>query len=367
MRIGLAKEIRDGEKRVLLTPDEIKTIVDSGYRICVEKDAGKEAGFSNEQYVKSGADIVNNKSLWNECDIVIKFKCPQPTEYSLLRKSQIIGAFMHAEGDPELVKVLRQKKVTAYAFEFFRTNDNLFPMSFIDSEIAGKLALIYGMYHLQSHLGGEGVLLSPVVGVPLPKVVVIGYGNAGNASIRIAEAMGIDVTVFGTNREKLRKYQATVKPNVHCKLYSKEIFEKAIVEADLVIGAIQISTYDTPEMIPEELVKKMKKGSMIVDVTCGYGKGYLPSFNRFSSFENPVYERFGVLHCKIDLLPAAVPNTTTRGVSNHILPYLLNWFHSIKTGAFDSISNSGLIIKDGLVVHPEVQRHLDYYERNCRI
>lgn len=362
MVIGLAKEITEGEKRVLLTPDEVKIIVDIGYQVYVEKDAGIKADFNNHQYSDAGAIIVDKLTLWNQCDVIIKFKCPQKCEYPLLHQGQIIGAFMHAEGNPKLVDILCKNKITAYSFEFFKTNDNLFPMSFIDSEIAGKLAMIYGMYHLQSHLNGEGILLSPVVGVELPKIVVIGYGNAGNASIRMAEALGLDVTVFGTNREKLRKFQATVSPNVHCHLYSKDMFEKAIIEADLVIGAIQISTYDTPAIIAEDLVKKMKKGSMIIDITCGYGKGYLPSFNKLTSFDNPVYERFGVLHCKIDLLPAAVPKTTTKAVSKHILPYLLNWFHAIKTGDFDAISNNGLITKDGNIMHKELQRHIAFFQ-----
>lgn len=363
VNVGLAKEIRAGEKRVLLTPDSISDFVNAGYRVYVENDAGKNAGFRNLDYERKGAIIVSQSKLWEMSDIVIKFKSPQISEYSYLKENQIIGAFMHAEGNPELVKVLCQKKVNAYAFEFFETNEGIFPMSLIDSEIAGKLAMIYGMYHLQSHIGGEGVLLSPVIGVKIPKVVVIGYGNAGNAAIRVAEAMGIDVVVFGRNSERLRKYQATVKPNVQCYVYDSKVFEEQVLEADLVIGAIQISTFDTPAILTEDIVRRMKKGAMIVDITCGYGEGYLPTFDKFSTFENPVYERFGVLHCKIDLLPAAVPLTTTMGVSKHITPYLLKWMDSISNGIRDDVSAAGMIIKEGIVTHPEVKKHMEYYGR----
>lgn len=361
IKVGLAKEIKVGEKRVLLTPDSISEFVDAGYKFYVESDAGKNAGFEDLDYERKGAIIVSQKDLWEMSDIVIKFKAPQINEYNYLKENQIIGAFMHAEGNPELVKVLCQKKVNAYAFEFFKTYDGIFPMSLIDSEIAGKLAMIYGMYHLQSHLGGVGVLLSPVIGVKIPKVVVIGYGNAGNAAIRVAEAMGLDVVVFGRNPERLRKYQATVKPNVQCHVYNSNFFEEQIVEADLVIGAIQISTFDTPAILKEDIVKKMKKGAMIVDITCGYGKGYMPTFDKFSTFENPVYERFGILHCKIDLLPAAVPITTTIGVSKHITPYLLKWMCSISNGIQDDVSAAGMIVKDGIVTHSEVMKLMRWY------
>ena len=360
--IGLAKEVMVGEKRVLLTPESIAYFVSNGYKVYVENDAGRNAGFDNCEYSRIGATIVSQKEVWELSDIVVKFKAPQKEEYDFLRDKQIIGAFMHAEGNPELLKILCQKKIRAFAFEFFMTEDRIFPMSLIDSEIAGKLAMVYGMYHLQSHLGGAGVLLSPVIGVPVPKVVVIGYGNAGNAAIRVAEALGLRVSVFGRSPERLRKYQATVNTNVKCYVYEPEIFETEIMDADLVIGAIQISTYDTPALLTEQLVKKMKKGSMIIDVTCGYGAGFMPTFDKFTSFNEPVYEKFGVLHCKIDLLPAAVPKTTTQGVSKHITPYLFKWINSFKEGVKDDISFAGMVTDNGFVVHPEVKRHLEFYE-----
>ena len=175
--IGLGKEIREGERRVLLTPNEVCEICRNGYVFYVEAKAGVAAGYSDDEYRRAGAKVVSKEELWKLSDIVIKFKSPQPCEYCYLREGQVIGAFMHAEGNPGLVKVLCEKKVTAYAFEFFKTETGYFPMSFIDSEVAGKMAMVYGMYHLQAHLGGEGVLLSPVIGVPSPKVVVIGYGK----------------------------------------------------------------------------------------------------------------------------------------------------------------------------------------------
>ncbi|MRG29293.1 hypothetical protein GIJ05_14230 [Laceyella tengchongensis] len=345
-------------------PDQVKLFCQSGYQVYVETGAGNGSGFSDKEYQEAGAEIVSTSEAWSASPFVVKFKSPGPHEYDYLHPDMNVGAFFHAEGNPELTKVLCDCGVTAYAFEFFRTMDGFFPMSFADSEIEGKMAVLYGAYHLQSHLGGSGVLLTDVVGVKQPKVVVIGYGTAGGAAVRLAVALGAEVVVLGTNQEKLRRFQATVPPSVRCLVNSQEVLARELNDADLVIGAIQISTYDTPPMIDEELVKMMKPGSMIVDVTCGYGSGYLPTFSQFTSFNQPVYERFGVLHCKIDLLPAAVPATTTRAVSPLVAPYLLNLGESIfNTNFFDGISAAGKIIENGKIVHYEVARHMEMVDQ----
>lgn len=361
--IAVAKEIMPGEQRVILTPESVRAFHDQGFDVYVQENAGYAAGFPDQAYKAVGAKIVDNRDIWYCSKLLIKFKAPQISEYLYLHEGLNIGAYMHAEGNMQLVKELCKKKVTAYAFEFFKTLDDIFPMSVIDSEIAGKLAVIYGMYHLQKPYGGSGILLSNIVGVKKPKALVIGYGNAGNAAIRLLEALDVDVVVLGRNMERLRKYQATVRSNVTCLKYTPEILRQEIKDADLVIGAIQISTFDTPPILTDEMVMTMKKGSMIVDVTCGYGPGYLPSFDHFSNFSEPVYERFGVLHCKIDLLPAAVPVTTTQGVSKHITPYLINWANAVWENSTDIISLAGKIISEGEIVHEVVKMHKNFYDQ----
>jgi len=255
-----------------------------------------------------------------------------------------------------------ETQCTAYSYEFFKTLEGIFPLSVASSEIAGKVAVIYGAYHLQAHLGGSGVLLAPVVNVKPPKVLVIGYGNAGGAAARLAVAMGAQVTILGTNKERLRAFQATMPSGTRCLLNSREVLEKEIIDADLVIGAILISTYDTPAMLDELLVQKMKKGSMIVDVTAGYGSGYMPTFDRSTNFENPVYERFNVLHCKIDVLPLAYPATTVDAMSQHLAPYLIELGESLYDSSVKNpTSLAGKIISQGEVMHSEVRRHMDFF------
>jgi alanine dehydrogenase len=188
-------------------------------------------------------------------------------------------------------------------------------------------------------------------------VLVIGYGNVGGAAARTAHALGAQVTVLGTNPERLRRFQATL-PGVTCRLNSREMLEREVPAADLVIGAILISTYDTEPMIGEDLVSRMRPGSVIVDVTAGYGAGYLPTFDRLTTLPDPVYERFGVLHCKIDAFPAAVPRTATRAVGPVIVPYLIALGRAIYDGTPDPVSAAGRITAAGQITHPEVERHM---------
>jgi alanine dehydrogenase len=358
-RVSVLKEVRSGEKRVIILPDQVREFTDAGFTVLVERSAGSNTGARDAEYELAGATIVDTETAWRDSDFVLKYKAPGEAEYQYLRRGLHLGAFFHAEGNLPLTRELLNSGTTAYAYEFFRTPEGVFPLAVPDSEISGKLAVLYAAYHLQSHLGGRGLLLADIPGAPRPRVVVIGYGNAGAAAARTALGLGVDVVVLGTNRERLRRFQAAM-PEVRCVLNTPDVVEREVLEADLVVGAILVSTYDTPEMIGEELVRRMKPGSMIVDVTVGYGSGYLPSFDRQTTHVEPVYERFGVLHCKIDAMPGSVPLTASRAVSPLITPYLIELGEAIYGGAPAPTAAAGLITKDGEVAHYEVERHLAF-------
>jgi alanine dehydrogenase len=362
--ISLLKEAQSGERRVLLVPSHIRQFRTEGFEVFVERDAGTGIGYSDNDYRAVGANIVDTKEAWYISPFAVKYRAPTPEEFKFLHKGLHLGAIYHAEGDKSLIQVLCESGITAYSYEFFQTPDGIFPLSVPGSEIAGKLAILYGAYYLQSHTGGAGILFSHVVGVQPPKVVIIGYGNAGAAAARLSIAMGAEVVVLGTHPERLRRFQATVPSSVKCYLTSPEVLEQELPTADLVLGAILISTYDTPSLIGENLVRRMKKGSVIIDITCGYGVGYLPTFPHFTTFEEPMVERFGVLHCKIDILPSAVPKTASQAISHVITPYLIALGNSLfDPSAHDSISAAGKIIEAGRILHPEVQRHMDMRSR----
>lgn len=360
--VSVLKERRSGEKRVILLPEHAAEFCRNGYRVLVEKDAGLLAGFSDDDYRAAGAAIASCDDAWSGSDLVFKYKAPGPEEYRHFRPGLHLASFMHAEGNLALVEAMRASGMAAYALEFFRTERDEFPVPVSDNEISGKLAVILAAYHLQAHMGGSGTLLSDIPGAPRPKVVVIGYGNAGGAAARLAASMGADVTVFGSRWEGLRRFMAGMPPNVRCLINETSAFEQAVVAADVVIGAILISTYDTPEMLSEALVRRMKPGSVIVDVTCGYGRGYMPSFDALTTYDAPFYVRHGVLHCKIDAMPASVPMTAARATSANVWRYLLGLARSVCEGVADTASRNGCVVSGGSVVHGEVLRHISMHE-----
>lgn len=361
--VSVPKEKRPGETRVSLLPDNVRRFIEAGFTVFVERGAGAGAGFDDEAYAVAGAEIVSAEEAWSRSPFIAKLFAPAPEEYGFLREGQHIGGLLHAEGNKALVDRLCESGVTAYSYEYFRTPDGIFPLTAALSEISGKMAVFYAAYHLQKHLGGCGVLLAQTPGAPPPKVVVIGYGNAGGAAARMAAGLGCDVVVLGSNRERLRQFQASVPPNVRCLLNTREVLEREVTAADVVIGAILISTFDTPAMLDEALVKRMRPGAMIVDVTCGYGPGYMPTFDRMTSHEAPTYIRHGVVHMKIDTLPAGVPYTATAANSALMTPYLIALGDAIfDPRAADPISEAGKVVEAGRVVHPEVRRNMAMIE-----
>lgn len=357
-RVSVLKETRVGERRVIVTPPDVAAFRDAGFEILVETGAGRGAGHEDADYEGYGATVVSTREAWTGSDLVVKYKAPGPAEYELLRPGLHVASFMHAEGNGVLIDALVGSGVTAYALEFFRAASGIFPLAVPDSETSGKLAVLYGAYHLQSHLGGRGVLLASTPGARPARVLVIGYGNAGAAAARTAAALGAEVVVLGTNRERLRRFQASMPPSVTCLLNSPETLERELPTVDLVVGAILISTYDTEPIIDERLVRTMRPGSMIVDVTVGYGAGYLPTFDHQSVHEDPVYERFGVLHCKIDPMPASVPVSESQAVGGLVAPYLVELGRAVYGEQEDPTSAAGRIVADGHVVHPELERHI---------
>lgn len=361
--ISIVKEVLAGEKRVIALPHHVKILKENDFTVFVESNAGEPLGFDDNQYQDNGAIIVDTKEAWEKSDFIIKYKALTSAEYKYLREGLNVSAIFHAEGNEDLIRNLCATKVTAYSYEFFQTEDGVFPLAIPGGEIAGKVAFFYAAYFQQVQYGGGGVLLSDVIGVKKPKVVVIGYGNVGNAVIQMARKLGNEVVVFGTNIEKMRKYHACLDSEVKCMPINKETLISEIKDADAVFGAILISTFDTPPLIDEYVLSFMKKGAILVDITCGYGSGYMPTFKNFTSLNSPIYEYNGILHCKIDNLPAAYPSTTTQAFVSNALPYIIRLGNSIYDKSIvDTVSEKGKIIDHGEIVHPVIQQHIDYYE-----
>ncbi len=361
--VAIVKESRPGEDRVIALPTQARDFRDAGFAVFVEEGAGDGVGVDDKEYETNGATILPNERIWSSTVFVLKYKPPTRKEIALLSPAMTLGAIFHAEGEPELVEALCARNVTAYSYEFFCTEDGAYPLATAGGEVAGTMAVLYGAYHLQRHLGGSGVLIPRITGAYPAKVAVIGYGNVGGASVRLAADMGAEVVVLGTDPDRLEGFRATLDhPSIRTAACSRENLARELPAIDLVIGAIRISTYNTPAILDEDLVRLMKPGSIIVDVTCGYGRGYLPTFDHPTTFKQPTYRKHGVLHCKLDALPAAFPVTTTEAYSAKAGRYLIALGNSVFGETDDPISRAGKIIEKGRVVHPVVEQHMDYYK-----
>ena len=357
--VSLLKETLPNETRVALLPTQVALFTAAGFQVYVETGAGAGSDCPDEAYSNVGCTIVSTNEAWERSPLIIKLFAPSPVEYHRLHRGLAIGGFLHAEGRKPLVDALKQSLCTAYAYEYFRTREGIFPMAVPLSEITGQMAVIYGAYFLQAHTGGRGVLLSKVLGTDPARVLVIGYGNAGAAAVKLAASMGAHVVVLGSNKERLRHFQALMPEGIECYVNSSNVLAREVQRADLIIGAILISTFDTPAMIDERLVKTMKPGSMIVDVTCGHGSGYLPTFDRFTTHRDPVYVRHGVIHCKIDILPAGVPFTACQANSSVIAPYLLGLAEAANDPSREDFTSSqGKIVERGEITHSEIARNM---------
>jgi alanine dehydrogenase len=352
-----------GEKRVILTPAEVGSIVSSGYRVIAEQNCGKMCGFTDNDYREVGAKIVNQRDAW-ECDgLIMKYKAPMPDEYSFFSPRMTLAALFHAEGNYGLLKSMVDTKLSAYSFEYFETDEGLFPLAFPGGEVAGKSAVLYAAHYLQNHLGGKGKLLCDVVGVPKPRIGIIGYGSVGSAAVSLSVALGCEVIVFGTNEERLRKFQISFGNRIEVLLGTTETYEKVLPTLDVLIGAILISTYDTTALITKEMIQKMPEGSLVVDVTCGYGDGYLPFIKNYTTLQTPVRTVDGLNYIKINNLPSAYHLTATAAYAKNLLPYLFRLLDSLTGGKADTISDRGCIIRNGKLIHREIKKHWDYYEK----
>lgn len=358
-RVSILKESRDGDLRVIALPREVASFVEHGYTVHVETGAGDGQHVTDDDYRAAGAKVVDTDEAWTASDVVFKCRCPSEPEYRYFRPGLHLSSTFYLGDKPDLAAVLTDQRVSAYSYEMFEDDDGSFPLMTTDSEISGHMAVIYAAYHLQDQLGGSGTMLGRLPGVEAPRVLVIGHGNAGGAAARTAAALGADVTVVGTSRARLRRFAATMPPNVTCELNTPEFLAGLVPRCDVIIGAIRVSNYGTEPIVTDDMVAAMRPGSVIVDVTCGYGSGYLPTADQRTRELTEAYKRHGVIHVKNDCMPKLVYLTATTAMSQAAFPYLLALAEAVYTGAPDRVSQRGLITTDGAVVHPHIRQELE--------
>lgn len=361
MRVGVPKEILNNEYRVGLTPSGVHSLVMSGHEVLVEKDAGIGSSFTNQSYIDEGATIVDSaKEAWS-ADVVIKVKQPLESEYDFLREDLILFTYLHLAADKKLTQALVDSKVTAIAYETITDKRGALPLLTPMSEVAGKMSVQIASHLLTKVNGGSGVLLGGIPGVPRGKVTIIGGGVVGTSAAKVAIGMGADVTIINRGVNRLRELDDLFGNDIQTFVSNPYNISKSVVESDVVIGAVLIPGAKAPALITEEMVKAMKPGSVIVDVAIDQG-GIVETANRLTSHDDPYYVEHGVLHYAVPNIPGAVATTSTIGLTNVTLPYLLSLANNGMKAAFerDPGFKEGLNVYQGNVTNFHVAEDLGF-------
>ncbi|HJW38859.1 MAG TPA: alanine dehydrogenase [Candidatus Udaeobacter sp.] len=319
MIIGAPKEIKEQEQRIALLPSAANQLVRRGHSVLVEKNAGIGSGYPDEEYVNAGAQIVDQaKDVFARADMIVKVKEPLNAEFPLLRKGQILFTYLHLAASRELTQALLKSGATGIAYETIQVNNRL-PLLEPMSEIAGRMSVVMGAYFLAKYNGGSGVLLGGVPGVLPGSVVVVGGGTSGVNAMRMAKGLGADVTILDIDVERLRFLDLTIA-NLHT-LYSSEAnLMELMPDCDLLIGAVLLPGAKAPKLITRAMLRKMKRGSVLVDISID--QGGCAETSRPTTHLDPVYVEEGVTHYCVANMPAAYARTATQALTNVTYRYV---------------------------------------------
>jgi alanine dehydrogenase len=320
--LGVPKETKTSEGRVALTPDGVRELERAGIEVFIETQAGVGASIEDDQYVAAGATIVATAAeAWSK-QMVVKVKEPTEKEFGFLRSDLTLFTYLHLAAYPKVAEALLKNKTTSIAYETVQETDGSLPLLAPMSEIAGRIATQVGAFYLQSPNGGRGVLMGGAPGVHPAKVLVIGAGNVGFNSAWIAGGMEAEVVLLDKNLDRLRHIDQIIRSRITTIASNRGAIERYIAQADLVIGAVLVAGARAPVVVTQEMVKSMKRGSVIVDVAVDQG-GCIETIHE-TTHKEPVYELHGVLHYAVGNMPGAVPHTSTYALTNATLPYLLD-------------------------------------------
>jgi len=317
--VGVPTEVKVGEHRVALTPDGVRELVGRGSQVVVQAGAGEGSSLTDDDFRAAGAEVGTAEDAWG-AQLVVKVKEPQLSELGRLRADQALFTYLHLAAHPEVAEALLAAGTTSLAYETVQLADDSLPLLAPMSEIAGRLATQVGAHHLEAAQGGRGILLGGAPGVRPARVVVIGAGNVGWAAASIAAGMEAEVLLLDRNLDRLRFLDQIRRGRVTTLASNRGAIERALLDADLVVGAVLVAGGRAPVVVPEELVRRMRGGSVIVDVAIDQG-GCVEGI-RETTHAAPVYERHGVLHYAVGNIPAAVPHTSTYALTNATLAYV---------------------------------------------
>jgi len=355
MKIGVPKEIKQNENRVALTPSGAEILKMHGHSVYVETNAGNGSGFKNEDYIAAGAEMLPSaKAVYDVADMIMKVKEPIKPEYDLIKKGQVLFTYFHFAASRDLTDAMVKSKSISIAYETVQRADGSLPLLIPMSEVAGRMASQEGAKYLEKTMGGRGVLLAGVPGTDPGEVAVLGGGVVGTNAAKIAAGLGAKVTILDSNLYRLRYLDDVMPKNVSTMMSNPYNVRKIIRHADLVIGAVLIPGAKAPHLVTKEMLKDMKEGSVVVDVSVDQG-GCIETC-RPTTHENPTYVVDGVVHYCVANMPGAVPMTSTIALTNATLPYAIQLANEGYEKAISANKELrlGLNVIDGTIVYQGV-------------
>jgi alanine dehydrogenase len=360
MLIGVPREIKTNENRVALVPAGAEALVERGHTVLVERSAGVGSGFADEQYAAAGAEVVDDvDEVWRRAEMILKVKEPIAEEYPRIREDQLLFTYFHFAADERLTRALIDSGAVAVAYETVQLPSGELPLLTPMSEVAGRMAVQAGAKYLEAYYGGRGMLLGGVPGVPVANVVVLGGGVVGANAAKIAAGMGARVTILDVSLPRLRYLDDVMPANVEVIHSDRHAILEQLERADLLIGAVLLPGAKAPKLVLRDDLKRMKKGSVIVDVAVDQG-GCVETIHP-TTHQDPIYEIDGVIHYGVANMPGGVPRTSTLALTNATFPYASRlarqgWRTACRE---DPALALGLNIVHGKIVYPGVAEAFD--------
>ena len=355
--VGVPTELKSDESRVALTPDGVLELSARNIDVLVESGAGRNSNIEDSDYEAAGARVLDSaEEVWGSADLICKVKEPQPEEFKYLRPDLVLFTFLHLAAYPDVAEALLASKTCGVAYETVQREDGSLPLLAPMSEVAGRMSIQIGSHFLEDHHGGRGILLGGVPGVRPGKVVVIGAGNVGWNAAWIAAGMEAEVSLLDKNLDRLRWTDQIHRGRISTLASSQGSIQRAMEEADLVIGAVLVAGGKAPVVATEEMVKVMKPGSVIVDTAVDQG-GCIAT-TKETSHSNPTYELHEVVHYAVGNMPGAVPQTSTWALANATLEYVVELAQNGHTQAarMDAAFAKGINTENGKFVNEAVAK-----------
>lgn len=367
MIIGTPKEIKNHESRVGLNTASVGSLVDSGHKVYIEKNAGIKSGFSDDDYKKAGAEILSTaKEIYSKSELIVKVKEPQKEEFILIQKNQTLFTYFHFSSSKSLTEAMMKSKATCIAYETVETGDKKLPLLTPMSEVAGRMAVQQGAKYLEKPQLGKGKLIGGVPGVAPAKVIIIGAGIVGTEAAKMAAGLGAQVILFDINLDRLRYLSEVLPKNVIPLYSSREAIINHLSTCDVIIGSVLVPGAKAPKIITKNMLDKMESGTVLVDVAVDQGGCFETC--RETTHQEPVYLIDGKVHYCVTNIPGAVPMTSTNALNNATLSYIqlianLGWEKACKK---NQALNKGLNMHDGKIVYKAVADTFgyEYFENN---